>query len=30
VAAAVPDATVTQIVAAIAPLASEIVTVGTD
>src|ERR1700728_1353464 len=30
VAAGVPDATVTQIVAAIAPLASEIVTVGTD
>src|SRR6202050_4246279 len=30
VAAGVPDATVTQIVAAIAPLASEIVTLGTD
>jgi hemoglobin len=30
VAAGVPDATVTQIVAAVAPLASDIVTVGTD
>jgi hemoglobin len=29
-AAGVPDATVTQIVAAVAPLASDIVTVGTD
>ena len=30
VAAGVPDATVSQIVAAVAPLASDIVTVGTD
>ena len=30
VAAGVPDVTVTQIIAAVAPLASEIVTVGTD